>query len=91
MQLGFSSKFLLDLKLPELTSAQFSRLTDWGISVGWKMIILWLFDSSHLRRVEEPVNKLDLAASAPSPFVYLVMNSYLGLEGCTAAILSVFL
>lgn len=55
------------------------------------MIILWLFDSSHLRRVEEPVNKLDLAASAPSPFVYLVMNSYLGLEGCTAAILSVFL
>lgn len=36
------------------------------------------------------VNKLDLAASAPSPFVYLVMNSYLGLEGCTAAILCVF-
>lgn len=46
------------------------------------MIIPWLFDSSHLRRVEEPVNKLDLAASAPSPFVYLVMNSYLGRVHC---------
>lgn len=34
MQLGFSSKFLVDLKLPELTSAQFSRLTEGFLWVG---------------------------------------------------------
>lgn len=29
--------------------------------------------------------------TAPAPSVYGVMNSYLGLEGCTAGILAVFL
>lgn len=29
--------------------------------------------------------------TAPAPSVYVVMNSYLGLEGCTAGILGVFL
>lgn len=29
--------------------------------------------------------------TAPAPSVYVVMNSYLGLEGCTAGILAVFL
>lgn len=88
-QLGFSSKFLLGLKLPELTAVPFSSLTDLRISVGWKWLSCGCSTAHTSGGWRSRVNKLGL--TVPAPFVYLVMNSYLGLEGCTAALLAMFL
>lgn len=56
-----------------------------------EMVIMRLFAGSQGPWVGGVGVQTGEILTAPAPSVYVVMNSYLGLEGCAAGILGVFL